>query len=212
MLAPSSDIQNKNIRYTQLHNPYHILPESKGNRSDPLYREPTIRDSQETEMTKRNSDLTVLKQIGAPSGPDVMMIKDKGNRITPAVKYVTEVIEIPKSPWIPKGRRKRRYDAKMDNIIYVTEVITIRDSPRNPSPAPPSPDYNSYSPDYNYRSRSPSPPSSPRDIIKLFPEHQIEKEANAPPSIQMKEPEASLNQLETQPTTLPTRDTHRNTP
>ena len=163
-----------------------------------------------TKMTKWNNNLTVLKQIGAPSGPDVMMIKDKGNRITPAVKYVTEVIEIPKSPWIPKGRRKRRYDAKMDNIIYVTEVITIRDPLENPNPAPPSPDYNPYSPDY--RPCSPSPPSSPRDIIKLFPEHQIEKEANAPPSIQMKEPEASHNQLETQPTTLLIMDTRRNTP
>ena len=151
-------------------------------------------------MTNRNKDITVLKQFGTP---DVMIIKDMGGPRTPAVKYVTEVINIPDSPWNPRERRQRRYDATIDDIMYVTEVITIRDSPKSPSPSPsrypttPSPDDYIYSPDY--QPCSPSPPSSPRDIIKLFPEHQIKREANAPPSIQMKEPEEPQPQPQPEP-------------
>ena len=98
-------------------------------------------------MPKQDSEIKVLKQIGAQSAPDPMMIKDKGNRITPEILYVTEVITIPESPR------------------------------RSPSPAPSSPDY-------NYHPHTPSPPSSPRDKIELLPEHQTETETNAPPSTQ----------------------------
>ena len=175
-------------------------------------------------MSSRNKDSTFRKQLGTP---DVRMIKDMGGLRTPAVKYVTEVINIPDSPWNPRERRQRRYDATIDDIMYVTEVITIRDSPKSPSPSPsrypttpspspdrypttPSPDDYIYSP--NYQPCSPSSPSSPRDIIKLIPEHLIKREAITPPCIQMKEPEEPQPEPQPQPQPEPQPEPQPTTP